>query len=389
MSPVPPESAGIFVHIASYRDPELPRTVASALERAAQPERLRFGVCWQFDGSTSTDLDPWTEDARFGIERVHWRASRGLGWARSRAQRFYAGENYLLQIDAHTRFADGWDTRLVDMLESIPADKPLLTTYPTAYNLRADGRDELLRNAPIQRLGLLRHNADLTTMLGGEVVAETSRPGTSRFLAGGFVFARGKFCTEVPADPDHDFSGEEISLAVRAYTHGWDFFYPNENLLWHLYRHEAPKRWDDNSESGRTHDHSIERLQTLLVGDASKLDPYGLGAERTRRDYERFAGLDFAARLARAATVKYRARVRLDTSAIEPRDDYSAWEFSLLASDGRELFRTDIVDTRVLDGRRRTVSVDLTLPSRPAKYVLRPRRHEGTWAPRVVRDMPV
>lgn len=38
---------GIFVSIASYRDPELIPTIKDMLEMAACPERLHITVCWQ------------------------------------------------------------------------------------------------------------------------------------------------------------------------------------------------------------------------------------------------------------------------------------------------------------------------------------------------------
>ena len=44
----------IFVQIASYRDPDLAATVASALDMAAEPDRLRFGICHQYDDRTTT-----------------------------------------------------------------------------------------------------------------------------------------------------------------------------------------------------------------------------------------------------------------------------------------------------------------------------------------------
>jgi hypothetical protein len=37
----------IFVSIAAYRDPELMPTVADCIRKACNPERLRFGICWQ------------------------------------------------------------------------------------------------------------------------------------------------------------------------------------------------------------------------------------------------------------------------------------------------------------------------------------------------------
>ncbi len=41
----------IFVAIAEYREPELRRTIESCIDTADRPDRLRFGICLQFDRS--------------------------------------------------------------------------------------------------------------------------------------------------------------------------------------------------------------------------------------------------------------------------------------------------------------------------------------------------
>ena len=38
----------IFVQIASYRDPDCQNTVKDLFEKAAHPERIFVGICWQF-----------------------------------------------------------------------------------------------------------------------------------------------------------------------------------------------------------------------------------------------------------------------------------------------------------------------------------------------------
>ena len=45
----------------------------------------------------------------------------------------------------------------------------------------------------------------------------------------------GQWCIEVPYDPDYYFHGEEISLAVRSYTWGYDLFHPHKIIAWHEY----------------------------------------------------------------------------------------------------------------------------------------------------------
>ena len=74
----------IFVQIASYRDSELPLTIASALSEARDPEHVRFGICLQYDDDTEHDLDPWLDDPRFEIDAVPYETSRGACWAKRR-----------------------------------------------------------------------------------------------------------------------------------------------------------------------------------------------------------------------------------------------------------------------------------------------------------------
>ena len=53
--------------------------------------------------------------------------------------------------------------------------------------------------------------------------------------------------SEVPYDPELYFHGEEITLAIRAFTHGYTLFHPPEHVLWHEYtRYYRQKHWDDH-----------------------------------------------------------------------------------------------------------------------------------------------
>ena len=61
------------------------------------------------------------------------------------------------------------------------------------------------------------------------------KPMKGAFIAGGFFFTKSDFIKEVPYDPNLYFIGEEISLGVRAYTHGWDVYYPNKVVIYHNY----------------------------------------------------------------------------------------------------------------------------------------------------------
>ena len=103
----------IFVNIASYADPELPRTLKDCLENARRPENLRFGICWQGDPARPVPLESFRSDDRFRFSDHPVEESGGGCWARNIAQGLWRGEQYTLQIDSHMKFEPDWDTRLV------------------------------------------------------------------------------------------------------------------------------------------------------------------------------------------------------------------------------------------------------------------------------------
>jgi hypothetical protein len=378
----------ILVLIASYRDSELPRTISNALTQAAYPEHVRFAICHQFDDDTRGALEPWQDDPRFSIDEVPFGESRGCCWARARTFDLYDDEPYILQIDAHTRFAARWDVRYVEMLEAIDADKPVLTCYPPSYTVDDNGTDHYHVDGGIQQLVVDRLRYDLTTRQRTEVVQDSSVPGPSAFLAAGQVFSRGSFCTDVPYDPDIYFGGEEISLAVRAFTRGYDLFYPNKNLIWHRYGHGERLHWDDHPEEQQSlNTVALERLATLLTGDSRKLGRFGLGRDRTLADFETMAGLDFS-QTGAGAGWSVRGHLELDTSSIEFTNPFHLWVFAIFSGDQKELYRQDITNSDVLSGTSRTVQLDTPgLDDKPVSYILWPVTLDGSFGQRTVHPL--
>lgn len=360
----------IFVQIASYRDTDLPNTVRSALRNAEYPERLRFGICWQYDEQSYTDLDAFLQDPRFRISAFYYEDSGGCCWARHQTNRLYEGEEYTLQIDAHTRFAPKWDSRYLRMIRQIDSPKPLLTTYPAPFET-VDGEDRLTRDRGVQKLMLNRIRKDLTTDLRTELAETTDHCVPSPFVAAGQILTQGRFCEEVEYDPDLYFAGEEISLAARAFTHGYDFFCPNEDVIWHRYKHRMRTHWADH-ESNRQ-DKAVERLKTLLTGDHGALGRYGLGGERSLSDFERHIGVDFRRRLHRKPVpTRFKRTLKLDVSRVEDRDDYAYWIFNLKNVDEKELYRHDIHDKRILAKLIQHVDLDVHLEDEPVSYMIWP-----------------
>jgi len=296
----------IFVSIASYRDPDCQHTVADLFTQAAHPERIFVGICWQFVPGEDDDcfvLPPPFPDQVRQIE-VHASDSLGACWARHQVQTLWRGENYYLQIDSHMRFVPGWDDLLIDMLARCPGAKPVLSTYPLAFTPPRDlAKDELVTIHPkgFDAHGILAQRSTLTPLEQAPAV-----PAPSPFIGAGLLFAAGSIVSEVPYDPHVYFEGEEISLAVRLWTSGWDIFRPNAAVAYHDYgRHpDRPRHWKDkvdwadlNEKSRRRVRHLLDARRTPDAGALAEIERYGLGKVRTLAEYEAYSGLDFKGRL--------------------------------------------------------------------------------------------
>ncbi len=293
----------IFVAIASYADPELPRTLADCLATAARPQALSFGICWQRDPERPIDVEDFRADPRFRFIDRTVKESRGGPWARNQAQSLWRGEPYTLQVDSHMKFEPDWDDRLIGMLESLPARKPVITMNAPLFHYDEQGKlhQRFDMGVPTTRVNQWDEASGWSPWFDfGPPNAQS--PGRTRFINGNFAFSRGQWCVEVPQDPDHYYWGEEFNVTVRSFTWGYDFFLPSEVVAWHMMHTGAPPRrhWEHGDSVVRQRSQqAFERLHRLIYGGGGfSLGPYGLGRERTLRDYEVFAGFDFAGKRA-------------------------------------------------------------------------------------------
>ena len=289
----------IFIQVAAYRDTELGPTIRDCVAKAKHPKELRFGICLQDDLETDYGLD--FNDSRIRVIHVPWQESQGVCWARHQAQTLYDGEDFVLQIDSHHRFAEHWDKLLLKDIERCESSKALLSTYPGSYDPDTEKRGI---GAPSKILiSRFDHKGSLKRYPLGYQAKDDLRPIPARFLAAGFLFGEGQLYEDLIYDPDMYFAGEEPSLTLRAFTHGYNIYHPQQQILWHEYvRDSKPKHWFDHMESdveNRQRHNKITELEAqdmtrfyaLLSGEQHS--NYRLGSNRTVHDYERFAGLDF------------------------------------------------------------------------------------------------
>lgn len=298
-----PPAPTIFVSIASYNDPQLPRTLLDCIAMAERPDSLRFGICWQFDTKVPVNVEFFRRDRRFRWIVVPIEQSQGGTWARSQSGALWDGEDYALQIDSHMKFEASWDTRLIEMLEGMPSDKPLLSVNTPLFWYDAAGKVHRRHDmgVPTSRVVSWHESAGWSPWVSYGP-PNVNVPARQRFITGNFAFTHGRWCEEVPQDPDHYYWGEELNLTIRSYSWGYDLFLPTEILVWHLDHRSGPPRrhWENGDEVVAAKNAvAFERLRKLLYSDEQEdLGRYGLGPHRSRHDYEIYAGFDFAGKRA-------------------------------------------------------------------------------------------
>lgn len=319
----------IFVSIPSYRDPECARTIFECFEHAACPWRIHIGVCQQ---NAPGDID-CTQKYKYlaktrGISdfsrnlRVYSISAsdaRGPMYARALIEEhLYRDEKYYLIIDSHTTFCKNWDQRVIDNLLMCDSEKPVLTMYPTNFQFRTS-HDFGNENPCYLRFKKWNKDTGLPEIEGPMFDRKPRKPTKTSLWAACFSFGYATQIKEVPYDKNYPYAffGEEISMAVRLWTHGYDLYTPSGMFVKHMWTRQGPVFWElfnTNSKLHRKrneqHKHSNKRLRRLFglqtVKDPEKeYEPefqftdlktgkyYGLGFYRSLQNYEHFSGIYF------------------------------------------------------------------------------------------------
>ena len=364
----------IFIQIASYRDPELVKTIEDCITNAKNPKNLRFGICRQYHPQDGFDnLDKYKEDKRFRILDVLCEYSKGVCWARNQVQQLYEGEMYTLQIDSHMRFAPNWDVEMIGMvkqLQEMGIPKPLLTSYVSSFDPDNDPQGRV--QEPWQ-MAFDRFIPEGAVFFLPETIPnwqELETPVPSRFYSAHYAFTLGEFSNEVQHNPEYYFHGEEISIAARAFTWGYDLFHPHKVLIWHEYtRKGRTKQWDDDSDWVNKNNHSHLTNRKLFGMDGESQEghegKYGFGTVRGLREYEEYAGLLFERRAVQQETLdkKYPPNPGIDFYGDEetwkssfaqvfkhcidvgyssvPEKDYDFWVVAFHSENDETIFRKD------------------------------------------------
>ena len=145
-----------------------------------------------------------------------------------------------------------------------------------------------------------------------KTIKNVGRPILSAFFAAGFSFQRGHRLLNVPYDPyaAYLFDGEEMSMAIRMWTNGYDFYTPNYDVAYHLYSPNDNKirpvfwdtQWNIKWKIARESEYRINYILGLHTKfhpyvkwskyDLREIDKYGMGNKRDINQFWNFTRIN-------------------------------------------------------------------------------------------------
>jgi len=337
----------IFVQIVSYKNFDVVPTVRNCIEKAKDKMGLYFGITLQQDEDVPSELS----HERIKVVKVPFRESKGHGWARRQAQDLYSGQDYTIQVEAGSRFADNWDEELINTLNSL-GERAIITNYANKFDINT-GNPEVQEYA-FKPAVYSYSDVPVTwanPMKGVQSVVK------GRWISDHFFFAKGFHCNEVKHDPEIYYSDIESSLTLKSFCAGFDIYHHNKPLIWRDYTNR-PMNWQDDSDWWAKDEEGKKKFR-----DLSEVRTSELPGTRSLRDFELYSGIDFKNKRLQKTTVNgtdppcayqnedqwnkdymkdYSIVVSWDVNEIEKSDDYDYWYFSVEDDTDFTIFRQDL-----------------------------------------------
>jgi hypothetical protein len=341
----------IFVQITSYRSFDLVPTVRDCIEKSKDREGLHFGLCIQQDDEIPRELN----HERISVEITPYRQSAGHGSARRRAQQFYSGQDYVLQLDGGCRLAQGWDEILVEAIKLSGSPKPIITNPANKFDPEKNQMENPDVSYKSQCYSFLSEAPSFWPVAMKNIIGLQK----SRNISDHFFFAHGSHCVECPYDPELYWSEIESALTVRSFTLGYDIFHHFKPVVFRNYSNRR-MNWNDDSEWWTKDKLSKSRFSSLVSGSLSE---FGLGTARSTRDFELYSGIDYLGRRIQKDVLSgleppckftdekqwesnymkdHAMLLSWDVSKIEDCDDYDYWLFAIEDQNGAVINRQDI-----------------------------------------------
>jgi hypothetical protein len=296
----------IFISVPSYRDTLCSSTLEQIFRKARNPRRVFVGVCDQIDPEHDPECrapEEFKQQVRY--VRMHYKFSRGPTLARYIVSKLWDGEEFFFLIDAHSHFLQDWDEILVDQARRLPEpSRAIISHYPVAED-RLLGFNEYRHLPVICKVKWEGVPKNFMLQLCEDCTRLERNPGeiscVSAFIGAGFTFGPARMILDVPYDRYLPwlFQGEEMLMAARLWTSGWEFYAPITNLMSHVYGTRNHSYFGEVTRNPAEEEATFNRVRFLMgviptppETNTFELKDLGMGKVRTLQEYLDFSGLD-------------------------------------------------------------------------------------------------
>ncbi len=253
--------AKIYVSIASYRDPLVQSTIDNLFITSSGSHVINVGVFVQ-EFSTDPISITNTYGGKVNYESKLPGCVFSVSKCRSLANKWLdESYDYVLQIDAHSRFENNWDDILVKehkKTEQRTDSNVLFSTYlpgwtpflkELLFSYDASVISNVNYNNKVAKKSLF-DTYELVPYL--EVQMRDNYLSTKNwYTCGHFIFGPAKYFLDVVQPSWILFWGEELYHSLMAFTNGWDVYVPYNLPVRHMYPQDVKndmvlnKLWDD------------------------------------------------------------------------------------------------------------------------------------------------
>jgi len=238
--------SSIYVAMPSLEDNQLRFTLSDLLNNSSGKNTINIGLpifsSMKFFNKIKKEFGMY-ENVK--IERFDPETESGVGNGRFRAMSFYNDEDYILQIDSHTKVEKKWDEILISLykaaLEETQNDKTILTAYLGYYTV--DGKERYATDPHSRYPFFIKKTFTGTYIPRWDDVSFQFVTGAgdltfapcTKFNAN-FAFSNKNFAHNTGLYREAYFFEEEICQTINLLSEGFSLIFPNTVLpLTHLY----------------------------------------------------------------------------------------------------------------------------------------------------------
>lgn len=248
--------SSIYVSLPTLEDPEYIHTVDMLINNCSPNNQV-------FIGSAITTSDEWFDKTKRYLSKytnitylkLNPSTHSGVGNGRYYSFSGYAGEDYALQLDAHTKVEPNWDIQIIDLynkaLQYVNNDKVILTSYLGLYEYEKNGEYSYYDGertvidakplyasfAPGDKNGKrVIPNWSVNPIIDFPQELQDKPFLPASIFSGQFAFSNGNFARNSGVEKEAIFLDEELIQTTNLLDMGYSLVYPNTQLPFtHLY----------------------------------------------------------------------------------------------------------------------------------------------------------